>query len=527
MTAPTAEQLFYEALALQQANVLSEAEQLYRRALELAPDRPSILLNLAVVLVGQQKFDEAERLCMGLLRSNGNDEDALLTLGTCQSGMGRKSEALETFDRTTRIHPDAVDAWNGRGNVLLDFHRAEAALESFDRALRIAPDHPDVLNNRGTALVALERYSEAIVSFDQSLRARPDSPVVFTNRGRALMNLNRTRPALENFDEAIRISPEYARAHWNASLCWLSLGDFPMGWEQYDWGWKDGERGPPPTLAAASWDGRPVDGTLLVWAEQGIGDQILFCGMLAEVERLARQVVLAVDARLVPLLQRSFPRVHVVAKDDALGRVPANAQVPLGGLGKFLRRAWTDFPQKNHKYLFSNDNLSSSLRGRFSGNRRLCGVSWISRNNAAARAKSIALSDLQPVLALDHLQAIDLQYGDTAEERAQLQATSSIQVAHVDDIDNFNDIDGLAALIDACDVVVTVSNTTAHLAGALGKPTLLMVPFGAGRHWYWHEERDDSPWYPSVSIFRQAEEEAWSEVIARVTSVLLSAFLPT
>jgi ADP-heptose:LPS heptosyltransferase len=150
----------------------------------------------------------------------------------------------------------------------------------------------------------------------------------------------------------------------------------------------------------------------------------------------------------------------------------------------------------------------------------LCGLSWRSAAPKVGTAKSIALRDLSPLLELEGIQFVDLQYGDTVAERQTVQAATGVEVLHVDTVDNRQDLDGLAALISACDVVVTISNTTAHLAGALGIPTLLMLPTGVARHWYWHEGRVDSPWYPSIKIFRQRAVADWSGVFAEVREEL-------
>ncbi len=521
MITPTAEQLFYQALAKQQDNALADAEALYRKALQLAPARPSILLNLAVVLVGLRRHEEAEKIAVRLLQADPHDEESLVLLGACQSNLGRKHDALATFERVLKVNPLLVDAWNDRGNVLLDLQKPDAALDSYDHALRLAPDHADALNNRGNALLELGRGGDALDSYNKALQERQNFALAYNNRGNALLSLNQTCSAMKSFNAATQIQPDYARAHWNESLCRLSLGDFAAGWEQYDWGWIDGQRGPKLNLGRPWWDGRAVDGNLLVWGEQGIGDQILFSGMLPELARYGKSVTAAVDPRLVTLFQRSFPSLKIVSKDGALHNLPFDAHVALGNIGQHLRKSWSDFPANRSAYLFPDTTRARHLRERLMAKKIICGISWISKNNVYAAQKSIRLPDLQPILALENFQFVDLQYGDTAGERERLDYGHALHVTHLDDIDNFNDIDGLAALIGACDVVLTVSNTTAHLAGALGKPTLLLLPHSVGRHWYWHEGSNTSPWYPSVSIFRQSTIGDWESVIAQAKAMLV------
>ena len=486
MTSQTAEQLFYQALAKQQENELADAEALYRNAMQLAPGRPSILSNLAVVLVGLQRHAEAETIAIRLLQADPHDEESLLLLGACQSHLGRKHEALATFERALQGAPLSVDALNGHGNVLVDLWRPDEALEDYERALRLAPNHSITLKNRANAL----------------------------------MSKKQTRLALQSYTQA-RIHAPSAISQWDESICRLSLGDFQDGWEQYESRWVEAARGIKLASEKPWWDGNPLNGTLMVWGEQGIGDQILFASMIPELAQRIGSIRLAVDPRLVTLFQRAFPEVDVIPKDESLPGKRFDAHVALGSIGQHLRTHWRDFPVDRAAYLHPDRDRSLAIRRRLDCGKLLCGLSWFSRNNEVAAEKSLRLLDLQPILAMENLRGVDLQYGDTADERRRLSEACAVRVTHFDDIDNFNDIDGLAALIAACDAVITISNTTAHLAGALGKPTYLLLPYSTGRHWYWHEDRDDSPWYPSIKIFRQSTPGNWHDVIARIKDALL------
>lgn len=520
MTSSDAEQFFYAALEKQQQHALVEAAALYRKALQLAPDRPSILINLAVVLVGLQQYGEAEQICARLLQTNPEELEAFLILGACQSGLGRTREALATFDRAIAIAPTSANAWNSRGNTLSDLGQTEEALQSYEHALRIDPDNPDVLNNRGNALLAMRRYREALESYNLALQGRPDYVEALNNRGNALLSLDQPASALKTFSEAAKARPDYARAHWNESLCRLLLGDFTIGWDKYEWGWRDGQRGPKFSSDKPWWDGKTLNGTLLAWGEQGIGDQILFSSMLPELTQRMDSLLVAVNSRLVTLLRRSFPNLRIVPKDGELRKREHAAHISFGSLGQYLRGNLNDFPRERIAYLVADRQRTLAIRKRLPPEQLICGVSWLSKNNAYSEKKSIRLADLKPVIGLAGLQAVDLQYGDTTEDRLHLQNQCALQLTHFDDIDNFNDIDGLASLIDACDAVVTVSNTTAHLAGALGKPTFLLLPHGAGRHWYWHECCQPNPWYPAIRFFHQAADGTWNDAVAGIRLML-------
>jgi hypothetical protein len=195
------------------------------------------------------------------------------------------------------------------------------------------------------------------------------------------------------------------------------------------------------------------------------------------------------------------------------GRI--DRQVPLGGLGRYLRPDWAAFPRRERGYLAADPARASALRARLTGGKRaVIGLSWRSHNPLFGESKSAQLADFRTLLSAPDIRYVDLQYGDTRAERAAVESEFGTRVERLDDIDNTNDIDGLAALIAACDIVMTVSNTTAHLAGALGKPTWVFVPYGHARIWYWFKEGAASPWYPRVHVERQAAGQSWSQLTA-------------
>ena len=619
-----AQELFFAALAAQNTNHLEAAERLYQEALLLAPDRPSIINNLATVLQQQGKYAESRGYCERLLALNPAAAETWMVLGNTQAGLKLLPEALASYDRALAIAPDHAPTLANRGHALAARGNPVAGLADLDRALQIAPDQREALVNRGNVLIDLQRFDEAISDYRRALAADTGNAGVLANLGTALAALGRHAEALDQLDRALLIAPDnaearinrssvlaelgrcpeaiadcrhalklepgnarfisqlgnallrsqqpedamtaceqaialdptcadafqnrgnalvmlgkqvqalddYARAQtlapgsarpcWNEALCRLLLGDFERGWTHYARGWEIGQRGKhKPQFTQPAWNGGYVDGVLLAWGEQGIGDQILHSSMLEQLRPLARQLMVAVDPRLVPLLQRSYADIRFVSRADLPALAGFDVQVALGDLGAHLRRNWESFPLQRKGFLKADPALTQQLRTRLGADGGLlCGISWRSTNAAVGEFKSMALADLAALIALPGMQCIDLQYGDTVDERSALQKNTGLEIAHIDDIDNFHHIDALAALIDACDIVVSVSNTTVHLAGALGKPTLVMLPHALGRIWYWHENRERSPWYPACRLFRQTATGGWGPVIADVVATV-------
>lgn len=553
-----AQQLFFEALEAQQAQRLDHAEELYREALAAAPDRPSLLNNLATVLLQLQRPADAEAPARRLTEVDPGAAASWLTLGNVQSGLhrhaeaassyrraleldrgnaglhknlglalmalGEREDALRSFDGALALEPRMADALASRGVILSELGRLEEALDNCRAAAAIDPGNAVNLARLGNVLVRMMRADEAAQVCDRALAIDPACADARLNRGNARLLLARYADALEDFARTRLLAPDDPKAYWNESLCRLLLGDFSGGWKLFGHGWDTGQRGGQrPPFTQPAWQGGRVDGCLLVWGEQGIGDQMLFAGMLGELLPLVRKLVVAVDRRLVALLQRSLPAARIIAYEDLPGLEGVDAQVAMGDLGMHLRRNWADFPAGRQGYLKADAARAAALRQRNGGgNPLLCGISWRSHNAAVGELKSMALAELAAIIGMPGLRCIDLQYGDTGAERRALREQHGLELVHCDDIDNFSDIDGLAALIEACDIVVSVSNTTVHLAGALGKPALVMLPHALGRIWYWHEGRDRSPWYPSCTLLRQPAAGDWTPVLTRAKSLLES-----
>lgn len=434
--------------------------------------------------------------------------------------LGRLAEALGSAERAIALQPDLAEAHNSRAVALRRLNRFSEALAGFDRAIALRPGYVGAQANRGVTLSDLGRVDEALAALDRAIELDATRAESFNLRGNVLQDLNRHEDALRDYARARTLRPDYAEAEWNESVCRLLHGDFAHGWPLFESRWRNGQALGELRLTQPLWDGRKVDGTLLVWGEQGIGDQIHQLGMADGLAGRADQVVIAVNERLLPLVGRSFPEMRVIGL-KAAGREACAMQTPLGSLGRHLRRSWEDFPVARGAYLKADPARAAALAKSLAGKARLTvGLSWHSIAPKVGRAKSMALRDLAPLFDLDGVRFVDLQYGDTAAERGKVREELGVEVMHVDQVDNRGDLDGLAALISVCDVVVTISNTTAHLAGALGKPTLLMLPFGCARHWYWHEGRDDSPWYPSLHLYRQRAAGDWSAVFAEVCAGL-------
>lgn len=485
MSAPFV-QLFNEALGLHQAGKLPEAEERYRRALAINSSIPLLYNNFGVCLYAQGKHDEA-------------------------IVMQKKAIALD---------PKMDMSHNNMGVVLNALGRHKEALEAFSKAIALDPMNYQAINNFGDSSVKSSLFEQGLKALHRSLEIKPDYVEALTNLGAALWGLGRLDEAKVHLRRAIQLQPDVAMAHKNLGIISLLQGNYAEGWREYDWRWL-ADKIQPKQHPKPIWTGADLgEGALLAWCEQGIGDEILHASMIGDFARLGRfkRLVWECDFRLATLLARSNPGVEFVPRPPVIGdpsdpRIFAPdiaAQIPTGSIGNFVRSDISKFP-KHNGYLVPDPVRVEAFRQRLKTKpgEKLIGMSWLSKNAAFGSSKSTTLAQWAEILRTPGCKFVDLQYGDTEEERAALTRDLGITLEHIDGLDLKFDMEGLAALTKACDLVTTVSNSAAHMAAAVGTPVWTLIASGIGKFWYWGFDGATTVWYPSVTLIRQPEGENW------------------
>ena len=493
-----------------------EALESYDRALARDPDYTGALLGRASSLVALERHDEALSCCDRILARDPENTDALDGKIAALIALHRHADVLACCDTSLALAPARIKVVNTRCVALQHLGRFDEAQACAQLALSLDPNDGAAHFSLGNALYALGHYEQAEASYRQSIALSPDVGGAHKNLGGTLLALEQFDNALNSFDRALELAQNDG-ARTNRSLVYLGIGDFERGWDEYQSRFRGEEAKEWRPYPEPLWNGEAIEGPLLVWGEQGLGDQILYSSMIPDLKERVPSIVMEISPRLVPLFARSFPGIDVVPLEKPLYAGPCAAHIPCGTLGKILRPSWDSFPRRSGGFLHADAARTSALRARVKTDERLVvGLSWRSSNKKLEKAKSAGLLAFEPLLKLSNCRFVDLQYGDTSSEREAAARETGLRLDHLDDIDNTNDIDGLSALIGACDLVVTVSNTTAHLAGALGQETYVLVPFGQARMWYWFHDRTDNPFYPEIKIRRQARTHDWASVIERV-----------
>lgn len=562
-----AKRLFLEALALQEKGDLARAEELYRQALTLAPERPSVMNNLAAVLFSLKKYAAARLVCERLLEIDPADATALLHLGNCQAKLNSAGEALISYDRALMISPDFADAFTNRGNALLELKRPQEALASLERSLALVPGSAEALNNRGNALLQLKRPEEALASYERALAIKPDYADALSNLGNALVEQGRLEQAEAHYERAIAVQPDHARAYsglgvvrhdqgrMDEALKWFEQalardGSLPdaqynlavtrLYRQEFETAWPGHEhrlafadvrsliRGNLDTVTLyeqlARWQGpgQAVAGAAGIWAEQGIGDHVLYSTLIPELIASGAPFIYEVDRRLVGVYERAFPGSRFVAQAEPPQEVLQRADRALlaGSLPGLFRRSRESFARQPRRLLSALPERVANYRSQMNalGPGLKVALSWRSkRQGRLGRGKSVPLMRFAPLFELERVRFVDVQYGDTAAERGEVERASGVRLLHFDEVDYFHDLEGMLAILEACDLLITTSNVNAHLAGALGKPVWLLYlgerpPF----HYWAHDERHRCLWYPSVEIVSAPHFTTWEPLIGHV-----------
>jgi len=501
-------------LAKAQGGQMGEAFRLMSAALKINGRAPELLMNFANVLHALKRDAEALDCLDKALALRPGDLDALLNRGNALLTLGRPREALASFDAVLTRNPRQADALLGRGAAYAALGRPGPALADFDVALVLG--HPGASYNRGNALAELGRYAEAVAAFDRALGAAPNHAPAWNNRGNALTALKRHSEAVESFGKAIALQRDYADAHLNRALALLVLGDWPRGFQEYEWRWQrsgmtDTRRGYGKPL----WLGEyPLARkTILLHAEQGLGDTIQFARYAPLLARAGATVVLEVQAELKTLLASLDGVASCHARGEKLP--PYDVHCPLGSLPLALKTEPATVPAEL-PYLHVVEAHLAKWRPRIEAllGKRIA-LAWAgSASHANDRNRSIDLKLLEPLLALDGVSFLSIQR-DLRANDAEILARHA-NVTHLGG--ELSDMADTAAIAALADLTISVDTSVAHVAGGLGRPLWVTLPFAPD--WRWTLNGEHTPWYPQARLFRQAALGDWPSVVATLRAEL-------
>jgi tetratricopeptide (TPR) repeat protein len=492
-----------------------EAVASFDQALALRPNLHDALQNRGALLAYLDDTGAALRDFEQALTLQDITPQAHYAHGTVLLRLDRFGEALESFRRTLSREPTHVDALLGEGSALCSLKLYPEALGTVEDALRLAPDNRQALADRAYVLLHARRYEESLASAVQAVSAYPDHARALNIKGLALQALGRREDALSSYESALSIDPVHADAGFNASLLHLQRGDYLKGWAGFESRWRCARPNARRHANLPEWSGAEdlTGRRLLIWADEGLGDTLQFCRYASALSERGVSVVLEVQPPLKALLAANLRGVTVVARGDDIPK--CDFAIALLSLLHALKIDAASIPLVCG-YIAANDSATQSWRERMHSadtHRLRIGIA-VSGNPAHGndRNRSASLAYFTPLL--DFAETFVIQKGLQQTDAAHLEHYPSFRYIG-DEIRDFSD---LAAVIGNLDLVVSVDTATGHMAAAMGKPTWLLLPIDSD--WRWLLERDDSPWYPSVRLFRQRSIGDWPEVIQRVRQAL-------
>ncbi len=559
----------------------AEALAAYQRAVAIKPEFAQAQNSLGIALAQQGRSQEAERCFAAAVHANPGFAQGHNNLGNALKEQGRREEALPRYQEAVRLKPDFAEAYNNLGNLQRELGQLDDAVANCRQALRLKPDLADAHNNLGAAYSSLRRWEEAAASYRQAIALRPNHAEAHSNLGSALRELGRTDEAIASLRQALQLKPDFAEAHGGLSMCltqqgdleaaltscqaalrlrpematahlsmgfilselgrrpealaccqralelqpdmpdarknrslvWLLEGKLAEGFAEYEWRWKCPEL-PERPFPQPLWDGSPLAGKrILLHAEQGFGDTLHFVRYAPLVHQRGGHVIVVCQRPLVDLLSRCQGVEQVVAQGDPLP--PFDTHAPLLGLPRIFRTTLDSIPAQV-PYVTVDPKAIEAWRGELAGVAELkVGIAWQgSRVHRRDKGRSIPLAQFAPLAELPGVRLYSLQKDFGREQIASVPFGERI-VDLAPRLESFVDT---AAVMEHLDLVICCDTSVGHLAGALARPVWLAV--ATVPDWRWLLDRDDTPWYPTMRLFRQQRRGDWNDVFRRITSAL-------
>ena len=519
-------------LTLQKRERFKEAIQAYKQAIELNSESAESYYNLGLLLQEQNRSSEAIQAYQDAIEINPNYSKAYNNLGSILKTQGKFEEAIQAYRQAIKNSPSYSQAHNNLGIALSDQGKLEEAIQAYQNVLKINPNHLEACNSLGIVLKDLGKLEESVQAYQNAIKINSNHGPTYNNLGNVLRDQGKLEEAIQAYKQAIEINPQFPEAHHNLGTSLFLAGDFENCWKHYEWRWQC-----PNThlslkerhLPQRRWEGSELtDTSILVWAEQGVGDQITFASMFPSLLQAGAKVIVECEQRLIPLFKRSFPEIRFYPQESLphaqLFDTNINYQIPMGSLGRWFRADQDSFSRNKQSYLKACPEETEKRRRKYqelSNGSMLVGISWKSAgpDQSWSESRSIPLNDYwASVLSYEDCYFINLQYGDVKRELELLKLETGLAIYSDQEVYALEDLDNFAAQVSALDLVISIDNTTVHIAGALGQRVWTLLPHIP--YWRWMRDGEDTLWYKNMRLFRQDHIGDWSGVFQQVGMLL-------
>ena len=507
---------------LYKSNELAILEKKLRELIKIHPKASTLFNILGITLQKKGFFTDAIAAFKKAIEIQPGFDHALNNVGNVLKNIGKFDEAVTYYKNAIKVNSRYAEAYTGLGNVLKEIGNFDDSISNHLKAIKINPNFAEAYSNLGNTLFELAKFEEAAENHNKAIKINPNYAEAYSNLGNALGELGKFEEAIENYRQAMSINPKYKDPILNLSLIGLAQGKFETAWKGYEFRFYKTNRNLIRYEPEKIWDGNYLDGTLLVWGEQGIGDHILFGSMLSDLKKCAKKIIVEIDKRLINLFKNYFKKINF-SNIEVIGIEEKNLRIfdkhiAIGSIAQYLRNNKETFKNTPIKYLIPSAQKEKELKNKyFLGNNIKIGISWKTLNKKQ-QFRNIDIEKMLPIFKKPNCDFINLQFGETKDDLEKLKSKHGIEVQNIGEIDNFRDVENLAALINNLDLIITIQNSTAHLSAALGKETWIMLTKNSRWHWTINEKK--SLWYPKAKLFQQDQLGDWNKVINDVSMSL-------
>lgn len=492
------------------------------RLLKKYPLSPELLRLLGIGYTKLKKNQQALQKFQQFVELT-PDASIYNSIGIILHEEGNDRAAREAYAKAIELQPDFFEAYNNLGNLLRSQKEYEASKEAYAKAIELHPDFAEAYLKIAQIYKLQNNDKAGTEAYEKAIALRPDYTEAYYNLGNLLKDQGKYKTSKEAYEKAIEILPSFALAHYNLSHCLFKQNNLQQGWAEYEWRWRCDnflEKSNNHLLNKIMTTGNlprwVPDGGFkkpLVVAEQGIGDMMMFAQFLPEVaaqmDAVTDVTFLMPQQKLLPLFARSFADIKILTDMRQVSQADYDSHISIGSLAQYFRSDMARFANTPVAYLKADPTRTTALKQELKLSKPVIGISWQTKGIKSEK-RNLALHDFMTLFDGLDVALVNLQYGDV---RAEIEAVAQATGKHVlqSSINLWEDVDGMAALIELCDLVVSIDNSTVHLAGGLNKPCHVLLPFVPDFRWFL--ERTDSPWYPSLTLYRQTKLNDWTDVL--------------
>ena len=502
-------------VVLRELGELDQSKEIYEKIIKLKPDYAEAYNNLGIIFFKTKELNDSEISYKKAIELNPKYPEAYNNLAITFRELDRLDESIFYHKKAIELKPNYAEAYNNLGVTFDKSNKLDESEANYKKAIELKSNYAEAYYNLGIAQRKHGKLEESVSSYKKAIELKFNYAEAYYNLGIAFKELGKLEDSETSYKKAIELKPNYPDVQNSLSHNLLLKKNFIKAYELYEWRWKvDKKPGNKLISKKPLWKGED-NLKIFVWEEQGIGDQIMFFSNISELKLKSKNIIIQCDKRLIPLFKRTLSKDIRYESDRMLIKEKDyDCHIPMGSLAKFFRKDLDSFVKTSTGYLKEDIEKTKRFREKLKNKNttKLVGISWNTKSSMEMSSfRNINLTDLATTLRGPNIKLLNLQYGATTNEFDNLKKTTGIELINEKQVDNIYDIDGMASLISACDLVVTIDNYIVHLAGSLGVKTIALLPYNIDSRWGMEDKK--SYIYNSVNLYRQSKLGKWDTVL--------------